>query len=106
VSPEEGVLYTPEEVSKHRWLDGSPGALRKAVERKQIECTRYQGRIYFTRANIFAIQAAGYQPAGADKRARPGAARRARRVPAEAGQAGVTTLRPRPQDRRRGRRAS
>lgn len=102
---EDGPLYTPEEVSEERWLDASPGALRKAVGRGQLECTRFQGRIYFTRANILAIQAAGFQPAGADEPARLTTARRARRTPVAEVQPGVAQLRPRPEARRR-RKAS
>jgi hypothetical protein len=102
---EDGPVYTPEQVSANGWLDASPGALRKAVARKQIECTRFQGRIYFTRANILAIQAAGFQPAKADERAYSTAPRRPRRTPTAETSQGVSVLRPRPEARRR-RRAS
>ena len=102
---EDGPLYPPEQVSENGWLDATPSALRRAVSRKQIECTRFQGRIYFTRANILAIQAAGFQPAKADERAYPAEPRRTRRTPVGDSPQAVTVLRPRPEARRR-RKAS
>ena len=102
----DGPLYSPEQVSENGWLDATPGALRRAVSRKQIECTRFQRRIYFTRANILAIQAAGFQPAKADERAYPTARRRARNASTTETPQGVTVLQPRPGARRRSRKAS
>lgn len=55
--PEDGRLYTPDEVSENRWLGKrSPGALRKAASRGQLQYTRSGGKICFSRADILANQ--------------------------------------------------
>jgi len=104
---EDGPAYTPEQVSANWWMgDMTPDAIRKAAARGQIEHTRIQGRIFLTKANILANQAAGFQPAGASGPLRSVAPRRPRRsTPAET-PPGVTVLSPRPEARRRSRKAS
>lgn len=111
----DGPLYTPEQVCEAGWLgpDATPGGLRKAAGRKpnegRIEHTRFppssnKGRIYFTAANIRAIQAAGLRPA--EGPATPAESRRTRRTPTTEMPQTVTVLRPRPEARRRSRKAS
>lgn len=105
---EEGRLYTPEEVSENRWLGKrSPGALRKAASRGQLQRTMSGGKICFSRADILANQEAGCVPA---KSVRPAAVaaqpRRIRRAAASTPEANVTALRPRPEAARRRRKAS
>lgn len=103
---EDGVLYTPEQVSDNGWLgDMTPGAIRNAATRGDFECTRIRRKILFSRGNILAIQSSGFQPAKADRPASPPRRRTRRTVPTAEVQPGVRLLQPRPEARRR-RRAS
>lgn len=108
----DGRLYTPEEICENGWLgsDTTPEALRKAARSGAIEYTRFRNRIYFTRANVLASQEAGHEPATADRRSTPSAARRGRRTSVAAVPdlpAGATRLVAKPASaRRRSRRAS
>jgi hypothetical protein len=100
---EDGRLYTPDEVSANGWLgsDTTPGALRKAASRGRIDFTRFQGRIYFTAANIRANQEAGREQAQS-RRPQSSALRRGRRIASTPEfQPGVPLLRSRPDARRR-----
>lgn len=113
MSPKEGVLYTPDEVAENGWLgsDTTASALRKAAGRKpgrgRIEHTRFQGRIYFTAANIRSIQERGFEPADTSQQPnRP--ARRGRRTVAAVPDlpTGAQPLVARPNAARRRRAAS
>lgn len=105
----DSVLYTPEQVSENGWLgwDTTPGAIRKAASRGEIEFTRFRGRIYLTRSNITAIHATGLEQAKADRASQPAPSRRGRRASTSVAvtPSGVTPLRARPDAARR-RRAS
>jgi hypothetical protein len=106
---EDGCLYTPEQVCENGWLgwDTTPGAIRKAASRGQIEFTRYpptpHGRIYLTAANIRTNHAAGLclaKPAN-DAASRQTSQRPLRTItPAEPRQ-GVPVFESRPDRRRR-----
>lgn len=103
---EDGPVYTPEQIAENGWLGPiSPNAIRKAVTRGDFECTRIRNKIGMTRANILANQAKGFEPAKADRRPSVSRPARKRRASAADPQPGVTTLRPRPEARRR-RKAS
>lgn len=110
MSPEEGVLYSPEQVCENGWLgpDTTPRGIRKAAAGGLIEFTRYpptpRGRIYLTAANIRANQAAGLCLAnpGAKSPPKPAGRRRASNV-SDFRPAGLTA---RLEGARRGRRAT
>ena len=85
---EDGRLYTPEEVCEAGWLgsDTTPEALRKGTRRTPdpLPCTKFppngkRPRIYFTRANILAIQEKGLREGRQDASART-TSRRGRRT--------------------------
>lgn len=103
----EGRLYTPEEVSENRWLGKrTPGALRKAASRGQLQHSMSGGKICFSRADILANQEEARRPAKTRRSSAASAQpRRIRRVPVSAPEANVTALKPRPDAARR-RRAS
>lgn len=105
--PQEGVVYTPEQVSKtgHGWLPLSPGAIRRACNDRVFEHVNIRGKIGLNRANILAIQSKFFVAAGSPRKSSPKP--RGRRT------ASVTPLPTdvvpfvsRPEDRRGRRRAS
>lgn len=77
---EDGPVYPPETISEAGWLGQlSPSAIRKACQQGALEHTRIRGKIGMTRANILANQAAGHEPAKADREAAPRSPGRPRR---------------------------
>lgn len=108
MTPEDGVLYTPEQVCEHGWLgpETTPGGLRRAAGRKRIEHTRYppgsmRGRIYFTAANLRAIQEAGLESTGSVRRIAFSRSSRKKRTAGVELQPGVPLFQSRPDGRRR-----
>jgi hypothetical protein len=99
---EDGVLYTPQQVSDSGWLGPlTANAIRNAVVRGDFECTRIRRKILFTRANILAIQAAGFQPAKADRPVTASPRRTRRTTSTAEAQPNVRRFEPRPKAQRR-----
>lgn len=104
-SPMPGRAYTPEQVYENGWLgDIKPSAMRNAVSHGDWPCTKVRGKVCFTAEHIAQIIADGEE--AAKKAASPAKAKPRRtpsRPPADL-PAGVSELKPRPEDARRSRR--